>query len=231
MLILFDFCEIMSYNIRKILIPSKLKEFYMKKHFRQHHLSFDALTLANLVIGIILTINPKFSTTAICVVLGCACIIWACKSIYNYFSAKKNGYTSVSDCLCAYAGIFLGIFFLTGIKFIVSLLPLIIGFAIVFQSISKIRCALYRKKAGTEKWLFPLILNIIGLITGFFLIYNPFNTMLNILRLLGIVLFINGISRIFNDYLFTGEMKKAQKDDIIDVSFTEADVYIPELKE
>lgn len=198
----------------------------MKKFIKQHHLSFDALTIANLVIGLILTINPKFSTTVICLILGASCLIWSGKSFYKYFSAKKNGFISVLDLTCACAGVFMCVFFLTGIQIVTALLPVIIGFTVSFQSITKIRLALYHKKAGTGKWLLPLILNIIGLILGFLLVYNPFKTMMNILRLLGIVLFINGISRIFTDYIFAGEMEKSQKDDIIDVSFSELDNYI-----
>lgn len=198
----------------------------MKKILKQHRLSFDALTLANLIIGSILTINPKFSTTVICLILGIACLVWSGKKFFNYFSAKKNGFISRFDLICACAGILAGTFFFTGIQIVIALLPVIIGFAVSFQSVSKLRLALYRKKSGADKWLLPLILNIIGLLLGILLVYNPFKTMMNILRLLGIVLFINGISRIFNDFIFSDEMKKTQKDDIIDVSFSDLGNYI-----
>ncbi len=200
----------------------------MKKRLKQHRLSFDALTLANLVIGAILTINPKFSTTVICIILSVACLIWSGKSLFSYFKKKKNGFVSHFDLLSACAGLAAGIFFLTGIQIVVSLLPLIIGMTVSVQSVSKIRFALYQKKTGTRKWLLPLILNIFGLLLGILLVCNPFKTMMNILRLLGIVLFINGISRIFTDFLFAGEMEKSQKDDIIDVSFSELNNYIEE---
>lgn len=198
----------------------------MKKCFKQHRLSFDALTIANLVIGLILTINPKLSTTVICLILGLACFIWSGTKIFSYFKGDKNTLKSRIDLICACAGFFIGIFFITGIQIVVSLLPIIIGFTVSVQSIAKIRLALYQKRSGATKWLLPLVLNIIGFILGFLLIYNPFKTMMNILRLLGIVLFINGISRIFNDFLFTGEIEKSGKDDIIDVSFSDLSNYI-----
>ncbi len=197
----------------------------MREFFEKYKLSFDPLTIANIILGITLIINPKFSTRIFCIIIGVVCLVWGIFSIYNYFSAKKFGYKSKFDTFQAVAGIILSFIFLFCNDFISSLFPRIIGIFIITQSISKMRLALFQKNAGAKKWPLALTLNIIGLFLGICLIFNPFSAFLNIMRMLGIVLLINGITRLFTDFFFAREMEKIsrdEKDSAIDVTFDDA---------
>jgi len=196
----------------------------MKDFFKKYRLSFDALTIANIIIGIMLTANPGFSTGFICIILGIVSLIWGTASLYKHFRVIRYGYRSRFDLAQAVLGIMLSILLIFGRKFLAAVLPTIIGFTIIFQSLSKIRMAIFQKNSGAEKWLLALVLHIIGLLLGLSLIFNPFKAFLGVIRLIGIVLLINGITRLFTDFMFTKEMEKINKEsdnNIIDVDFTE----------
>jgi len=189
---------------------------------KKNHLSFDPLTIANIVIGIILIINPEFSTLVICILLGIVSLVWGIFSIYKHFFAKKYGYKSKFDMFQGFLGILLSFIFIFCYKILASFLPIPIGLAIIFQSISKIRMALYQKRSGAGKWSLPMCLNIMSLILGTCLIISPFKSFLNVIRLIGIVLLINGITRLFTDFFFSREMDKISRDNddnTIDVTF------------
>lgn len=194
----------------------------MREFFEKYKLSFDPLTIANIVLGIVLIINPEFSTRLICIILGFICLIGGIFSIYKYFAAKKFGYKSKFDTVQAIVGIILSFVFLFCPDFVATLFPIIIGILIIMQSISKIRLAMFQKNAGAKKWTLALTLNIIGLILGICLVFNPFSAFLSIIRMMGIVLLINGISRLFTDFFFAREMDKISRDEkdmAIDVTF------------
>ena len=196
----------------------------MKEFFRKYHLSFDPLTVSNIIIGIMLTVNPEFSTGFICIVLGIVCLIWGISSLCRYFKAKKLEIISGFDMIQAVAGIGLSFLLIFGRSFLAAIFPMIIGFTIIFQSISKINMALYQKKSGAEKWLLGLVLNIVGLILGISLIFNPFSAFMSVIRLVGIVLLVNGITRLFTDFFFAHEMDKISNETdnkVIDVDYTE----------
>lgn len=196
----------------------------MKEFFRKYHLSFDPLTIANIIIGIMLTVNPEFSTGFICIILGIVSMVWGITSLYKHFKAKKYGFISRFDMIQAIAGIFLSFILIFCRGFLAAVLPVIIGLTIIFQSISKINMALYQKRSGAGKWHLGFVLNIIGLILGLSLVFNPFSAFMSVIRLVGIVLLINGVSRLFTDFFFAHEMDKINHesdDNIIDVEYTD----------
>ena len=84
--------------------------------------------------------------------------------------------------------------------------------------------AIFQKKSGANKWALGLVLNIFGLILGLSLVFNPFKAFLSVIRLVGIVLLINGITRLFTDFFFAREMDKINNksdSNVIDVEFTD----------
>ena len=132
----------------------------------------------------------------------------------------------IRDSIQAVIGTALSLLLFFGGKFLASVIPMIIGFTVITQSISKIQLAVFQKRSGAEKWLLGLVLNIIGLILGFTLIFNPFGAFINVIRLLGIVLLIHGVSRLFTDFLYAHEMDKvvgtdSEGNQIIDVEYKE----------
>ena len=196
----------------------------MKNFFKKYHLSLDPLTIANIIIGIMLTIHPRFSTGFICIILGIVCLAWGGFSIYKHFAAKKYGYTSRFDLIQAVMGLILSFVFIFCRRFLASVLPVLIGTTIIFQSNSKINMAIFQKKSGANKWALGLVLNIFGLILGLSLVFNPFKAFLSVIRLVGIVLLINGITRLFTDFFFAREMDKINNksdSNVIDVEFTD----------
>ena len=198
----------------------------MKNFIRKYRLSLDPLTISNIALGLILIINPEFSSKFIFIALGLIALTWGIVSLYRHFKVKKFGYKSRFDMIQAIVGIFSCFIFIFCYKMLAAILPVIIAIIIILQSISKIKMALFQKRSGADKWLLAITLNIFGLLLGVCLLFNPFKALLNVVRFIGIILLINGITRLFTDFFFEKEMNKIKQDDsdIIDVTYDENDI-------
>ena len=73
----------------------------MKNFFKKYRMSFDLLTIANIVIGILLTANPEFFTKFVSIILGIACLFWAATSLVRHFRAMRYGFHSKFDIIQA----------------------------------------------------------------------------------------------------------------------------------
>lgn len=192
----------------------------MRKFLQKYRLSLDLLTATNIIVGLLLIINPEFSTRCIFYIIGISALIWGANGIYRHFRVIRYGYRSKFDLIQAISGIIICFIFIFGYTLLTAVLPVLIGFIIIMLSISKIKLALYQKRSGARKWHLGLVLNTVSSLLGIALFFNPFVTMLSVLRLAGIILLINGISRLFTDFLFAHEMDKIDKGiNIIDVGF------------
>ena len=100
--------------------------------------------------------------------------------------------------------IVIGIAIIICTEIIQSIIPLILGFVVLFSGISKIQNALYLKKAGQSKWGIILFFALINIFFALALITRPtmFNDMLFVI--IGISLVYSGIS----DLITSGVVSK-----------------------
>ncbi|MDO5560837.1 MAG: DUF308 domain-containing protein [Oscillospiraceae bacterium] len=194
---------------------------------KRYHLSIDFVTAVNIILGIVLIVNPSFSTNAVCNILGIVSLLWAAISFIQYFSTKKFGISSKFEMFQGLAGAVLCFIFFFAKSFLTRLIPLIVGLTIGVQSISKIKLALLQKKNGVDKWLLALILNIAGLLVGLCLVINPFSSLMTVIRFIGIALVINGIIRFISDFFLIRQIynmsNTGTRPDIIDIPYNEDD--------
>lgn len=76
-------------------------------------------------------------------------------------------------------------------------LPFMIGFLMLFRSVSGIGFALDLKNYGGNSWGYLLALGILGTLVSFFLLFNPIAAGMTLVAATGLVMLIIGIFHVF----------------------------------
>lgn len=155
-----------------------------------------------LILGIILLIVPGKIITTIIKIFGVIIIGLGIFNIINTIKTTKNNIELLYGILITILGLILFVN-PTGIA---SIMPFTLGMWIVFKSIFKMRLIRSLKKIGENEWIKPLIVNLITLVLGLILIFNPFEGVTAMLRIIAIFIIIYTILEII-EYFMTKPKK------------------------
>lgn len=135
-----------------------------------------------LILGIILLFVPGKILTTVIIIIGALIIASGVLSIFN---AIKNGKTSFEVVYGILIGI-LGIVFITNPQVIGGIIPLILGIWFIIKSAFKLQYVFLLKKDNTTYWIKPLIVNLLTLILGVVLVFNPFKGAETLIRIIAV---------------------------------------------
>lgn len=141
--------------------------------------------------------DPQSSLLAIVYVFAISAIL---KGIFELFFRRKiHEFTNQKSTLLIVLGIFdllVGIFFLFNISAGLLALPFVFAVWFLFDSIVGLMTAgIYRIESTGYYW-FHVVINVIGVILGFMLLFNPLTSALTLAFLVGFYFMMAGISLI-----------------------------------
>lgn len=173
-----------------------------------------------LVLGVILIAWPGITAKMLCNTLAWILIVIGAVDVVTYFlrSMQKNIYRN--DLVSGLLLILLGCFVLYKVELVISLVPFILGFFIVFSGIGKLQNAVDLKRMGYGNWWLVLLLAAISLAAGVVMIRNPFTTAELLFRLIGVSLAYSGVTDLFSTFYLEKKLKRFKKEmekDIIDI--------------
>jgi uncharacterized membrane protein HdeD (DUF308 family) len=108
--------------------------------------------------------------------------------------------------------ILLGLFIILNPSKLASVIPITIGLYLIIIAISKLSDSFEYKSANYDKWYNFLLSSILTLIIGLVILFNPFETVTLVIRIVGVVLLIDGLFDIYNLYSYQESFKDFQKD-------------------
>lgn len=97
-------------------------------------------------------------------------------------------------------------------RVIVSVIPTVIGVLIFINGLTKLQTALDARRINKDKSLWMIIMAVIVIIVGAFAIINPFGLSGLVLRVLGIILMISGITDLVSFVILNKKIKNHIKD-------------------
>ena len=163
------------------------------------------------IVGLILLIKPATSLVTVCYILGIAAAI---KGIIKIIESKKSDNTTAM--ISGIATLVLAFVLFLHPKFLLSILPVIIGLGILGYGIF----SLLSRKA---KSLFSKIIPITAVIIGISLIIVPFKFAKAITAVTGLALLIIGILLILSEFVFNKYTDKNNIPKISDDGYKEVD--------
>ena len=145
-----------------------------------------------LVLGILLLLVPGGIVTTVIRLFGVIILIIGITSVLNEIKIKKQSTDFVNGILIS----ILGLVFISSPHTIASIIPFILGIWIVIKSVFKLQFSYSLKITSND--VKPIVINIIELILGLVLIFNPFKGAEALIRIIGGFMAVYGLLDILN---------------------------------
>lgn len=133
------------------------------------------------ILGILLLIIPGGIVTTIIRVFGIIILILGILSIVNVAKNKSYNGEMVYGILIGV----LGLVFISNPEVIASIIPFVFGVWIVVKTAFKLQFVVALKRSSSPEYIKSLVVNIIALILGLVLIFNPFKGAEALIRIIG----------------------------------------------
>lgn len=150
------------------------------------------MSVLYLGLGVFLLMRPGTALNIVCYALGAVVLACAATQLIRYFISEhgvlQSQLTLISGLICLALGAFL---FLRS-DIVVSILPIVFGLFVVFDSIGRVQNALELRRCGYASWKGFLTLPVLSVVLGVIMILNPFGTMETLVMAIGIILVVEG---------------------------------------
>jgi len=167
----------------------------LKHLFKSLMANNTVVAIINIVFGLVLILRRTAALGGMIRILGLLLLVGAACYALVYFSDEEK---DVCDLVMMIACAVVGLLFLLRPAWIVNLFPVIIGIFLIVNGVSNfLQTIRQEKKSGDHSRLVMLIVSAAVVVLGFVIMFHPGGTMNALLLLLGIALFINGVSDLY----------------------------------
>jgi len=152
-----------------------------------------------IILGFYVIFNPLAKLVFIAIFIGISLLVDGMTDFIGYFRNKnedKNGWELASGVINVLFGSL--ILFSRLFLVLVSILPVIIAFWLVFIGISRIIASAYHKKTKTPLGFCMVTTGILSLFAGVLMILNPVFPIMLLSIIIGAGLIVSGVSTIFS---------------------------------
>ncbi len=169
----------------------------LKFQFEKYSKNNTLLSIVMVLLGLVLFIWPGKTLTLAARILGIALLVGAAVSAFSWYREKdKAGSTFASlgiAALCLIAGLVV----LIAPKGVVSLLPKLIGIAIMINGAINLAQAFELRNVGQQGWTSGMVMAGLTVALGLFLVIFSFSAMKAAVMVIGGVLVYNGVSNLW----------------------------------
>lgn len=179
----------------------------LKKFFRSSILTSAIL----MVLGVLLIFRSEFTIMTIAYIIGAILISIGALAIVKFVKNIKDSKKNELDVIYGLGTIILGVLVIKNHQTIASIIPFVIGIAIIISSTTKLQYALELKEKNNSQWKITMIMSIISVACGLVLIFNPFKGAVLITRIVGVFIVIYGILDIISTITIKKNVATIQK--------------------
>lgn len=198
--------------------------------------TFIILSLGYIGLGLMFLLAPEQSQVLICYLLGGVSMLIGLVRIVFYFMKDDLSRAFQNDLAYGVVLLIAGIYLFSRPQDLWNWIPILLGFAVVFDSIIKLQQAFDLKRGAFKAWWLVLIGALATLIFGVLLIMDVFGGNL-LFYFLGAVLIADGLINLISVLLLSIVRKKVKKlkaanlgdaGSVTDVEYTEVAEPKPE---
>lgn len=166
-----------------------------------------------ILFGLALMVWPQRVESVICTILAvCVIILGAAKLVgYSVIKVESRIADDTNGFAVGISLVILGIFLWLKGTMVIALIPFILGFMITYKGLEGIQNVINFRKFGYGTNKGVLISSSVITLFGVLVMMNPFSTAKLLFFMLGLGLFVSGLSDFISDAIFTRQMKKIEK--------------------
>ena len=173
----------MKVEIKKVIWPSLLSSIFL------------------LLLGLLLFFKSSETLVGISYLIGGILIALGVIAIISFLRNKTRDVFVQLNIVYGVVSIVAGIFLVTVPEFIGSIIPIVVGIAVIISSSFKLQQALVLKNLDNRYFLPSLIMAILCLICGLVILFNPFTSAAVVTGLIGLFMIIYAILDIVNSLI------------------------------
>ena len=169
-----------------------------KLKFEKYTKNNILMSILMVVLGLLLFIWPGKTLEIAARFLGIALLIGAAVSgISWYRDRNRPGGVDYGTLALGIVSLVVGIIVLAAPKGVITLLPKLIGLAIIINGVLNIAQAMELKNAGNASWTSSLVMAVLTILLGLFLLFFAFSVMKTAIMIIGGILVYNGVSNLW----------------------------------
>lgn len=154
-----------------------------------------ATSIVLLVLGLLLVFESEATISTISFIVGGVLIAAGVFALLRFFKNNSNTKATVFelDVLYGIVSLVLGVIVINNPHAIASILPIVIGVAIIISSANKLQYAFNLKNDDNELWKTTMVIALVSAICGVVLLFNPFAGAVIIMKIVGIFIIVYSV--------------------------------------
>ena len=180
--------------------------------------TFIFIAAAMILLGLCLVIWPQISASVLCYLFGVLILLTGIVRIVCYIRRGIGAFFHYYELPLGLLDILLAIFFFSRSRYVVLVLPVVIGIMIMVDSVFELQMATDLKRLGLGRWWSMLALSILSILFSFLLVLNPFEGSVTLMVFIGLSLIVDGIQSLCSVICASRYIKKVQP---IEVDYVE----------
>ena len=194
-------------------------EKFMKKFLRSSIITSTVLIL----LGFLLIFQSETTIMMISYVIGGVLVAIGVLALIRYVRAGESPtLRNELDIVYGTVTIIFGIIIIKNYQMIASIIPAVIGIAIIISSAGKLNYAFQLKTEENRMWKTTMILSIISTIFGVILLFNPFKAAMGIMKIIGVFIIIYAILDLISTIAIKSNVSRIQK--AVEETITDAEI-------
>ena len=150
------------------------------------------MSLLYLGLGVFLVMKPGTALNIVCYALGGVVLACAAVQLVRYFAVERGVFQSQLTLVSGIVCLALGAFLIIRSDIVVSILPIVFGLFVIFDSLGRIQNALELRRCEYPSWKGFLLLAVLSIALGVIMIVDPFGTMETLVMAIGVILIVEG---------------------------------------
>ena len=151
-------------------------------------------SLLYIVLGVVLLVMPELSLGFACLLIGGAVLVYGVVRLAAYLRGGENA--DKLDLVLGVLLILLGLCLLIWIRFLLALVPMVLGIYILVDSLGSIKRSLDMKALGFSRWWISCLA-----VCGLVMVLNPFGTIEGLVMFVGLGFLVDGVTTLVNTIL------------------------------
>jgi len=171
--------------------------------------TYVGISLISVLLGIFLVIKPETSSNIITIIIGACFVFYGVVHIASYILIKNDSFYQY-DLAKGIITASIGIFFIMKPTIIASILPMVLGIAILINGIFSMQSSFNILRNTSSNWIRVLVPAITTIVLGILIILDPFGSVKTLLIIIGCCLIWNGISNFWTHICLSKKVKESQ---------------------
>ena len=171
--------------------------------------TYIGVSLVSILLGIFLVVKPETSSNIFTYIIGACFVFYGVVHMATYILVKNDSFYQY-DLAKGIITTTIGVIFILKPTIIASILPMILGIAILVNGIFGLQSSINILRNTSTTWVRVLIPAIITIALGLLIVLNPFESVKTLLIIIGCCLIWNGISNFWTHLCVSKKVKEAQ---------------------